>query len=155
QNDAVEGVALGQEEVLQPRLQRLAPAPQLGQFLLGVELHLRVRLGGRQRLGLGQVEQHLFIFEIGFDLPGQRAVFLGGFGAAASAAGWSAAPATLLRLAQLYLRWNLSTRPVVSTNFILPVKNGWQAEQISTVMFLRVLRVGILLPQPQVMTTSS
>jgi hypothetical protein len=38
----------------------------------------------------------------------------------------------------------------VSTNFILPVKNGWQAEQISTVMFFRVLRVVNLLPQPQV-----
>ena len=37
--------------------------------------------------------------------------------------------------------WNFSTRPVVSTNFILPVKNGWQAEQISTVMFfLRAAR---------------
>src|SRR5262245_66669849 len=46
-----------------------------------------------------------------------------------------------LRLAQLYLRWNFSTRPVVSRNFILPVKNGWQAEQISTVMFFLVLRV--------------
>ena len=40
-----------------------------------------------------------------------------------------------LRLSQLYFFWNFSTRPVVSTNFILPVKNGWQAEQISTVMF--------------------
>src|SRR5205823_9237890 len=66
-----------------------------------------------------------------------------------ASAGASAA-AGLPRLAQLYFRWNFSTRPVVSTNFILPVKNGWQAEQISTVMFCRVLRVGILLPQPQV-----
>src|SRR5215472_7591393 len=60
-----------------------------------------------------------------------------------------------LRLSQLYLRWNFSTRPVVSTYFILPVKKGWQAEQISTVMFLRVLRVTNLLPQPQVTVVSS
>src|SRR5438132_8288271 len=64
------------------------------------------------------------------------------------------APA-FLRLSQLYLRWNFSTRPVVSTYFILPVKNGWQAEQISTVMFLRVLRVVNLLPQPQVTVAST
>src|SRR5205085_7172075 len=59
------------------------------------------------------------------------------------------------RLSQLYFFWNFSTRPVVSTYFILPVKNGWQAEQISTVMFLRVLRVTNLLPQPQVTTAST
>src|SRR4051812_21440307 len=61
----------------------------------------------------------------------------------------------LRRPAQLYLRWNFSTRPVVSTYFILPVKNGWHAEQISTVMFLRVLRVVNLLPQPHVTVHSS
>src|SRR5215831_6736767 len=60
-----------------------------------------------------------------------------------------------LRLSQLYLRWNFSTRPVVSTYFILPVKNGWQAEQISTVMFFFVLRVVKRLPQPQVTVASS
>src|SRR5438093_5504896 len=60
-----------------------------------------------------------------------------------------------LRLSQLYLRWNFSTRPVVSTNFILPVKNGWHAEQISTEMFFLVLRVMNLLPQPQVTVQSS
>src|SRR3954462_10604700 len=60
-----------------------------------------------------------------------------------------------LRLSQLYLRWNFSTRPVVSTYFILPVKNGWHAEQISTVMFLRVLRVTNLLPHPQVTVDST
>src|SRR5438445_13201269 len=69
--------------------------------------------------------------------------------------GASAASPAFLRLAQLYLRWNFSTRPVVSTNFILPVKNGWHAEQISTVMFFRVLRVGIFWPKRLVMTTSS
>src|SRR4029078_38515 len=31
-----------------------------------------------------------------------------------------------------YRLLNLSTRPAVSTSFCLPVKNGWQAEQIST-----------------------
>src|SRR6266403_775230 len=67
----------------------------------------------------------------------------------------AAASPAFLRLPQLYLRWNFSTRPVVSTNFILPVKNGWQAEQISTVMFFLVLRVVNLLPQPQVTVASS
>src|SRR5438067_10711785 len=61
----------------------------------------------------------------------------------------------LRRLSQLYLRWNFSTRPVVSTYFILPVKNGWHAEQISTVMFFLVLRVVNLLPQPHVTVASS
>src|SRR5262245_42644351 len=68
--------------------------------------------------------------------------------------GAAAAPC-FLRLSQLYLRWNFSTRPVVSTYFILPVKKGWHAEQISTVIFLRVLRVTNLLPQPQVTVVSS
>src|SRR5712692_6009475 len=68
--------------------------------------------------------------------------------------GAAAAPC-FLRWSQLYLRWNFSTRPVVSTYFILPVKKGWQAEQISTVMFLRVLRVTNLLPQPQVTVAST
>ena len=44
---------------------------ELGQFLLGVLLHLRVGLGGRQRLGLGHVFQHLLVFEIGLDLLGE------------------------------------------------------------------------------------
>src|SRR5579872_4582876 len=74
------------------------------------------------------------------------------FGVSASADG--SAPC-FLRLSQLYLRWNFSTRPVVSTYFILPVKNGWQAEQISTVMFFFVLRVTNLLPQPQVTVAST
>src|SRR6516165_10929000 len=60
-----------------------------------------------------------------------------------------------LRLSQLYLRWNFSTRPAVSTYFILPVKNGWHTEQISTAMFFLVLRVTNLLPQPQVTVVSS
>src|SRR5262249_61741371 len=65
------------------------------------------------------------------------------------------ASAAFLRLSQLYLRWNFSTRPVVSTNFIFPVKKGWQAEQISTLMFFFVLRVLNLLPQPQVTVAST
>ena len=42
----------------------------------------------------------------------------------------------------------------LSTNFILPVKNGWQPEQISTVIAFLVLRVVNLLPQPQVTVAS-
>src|SRR3954463_11500472 len=44
---------------------------------------------------------------------------------------------------------NRSTRPAVSTNFCLPVKNGWQAAQISTAIRDRVLRVVNVLPQAQ------
>src|SRR5437868_1466326 len=69
-------------------------------------------------------------------------------------AGSAVSPA-FLRLSQLYFFWNFSTRPVVSRNFILPVKKGWQAEQISTVMFFLVLRVLNLLPQPQTTVASS
>src|SRR5207302_3541106 len=68
---------------------------------------------------------------------------------------YSAAVLCFLRLSQLYLRWNFSTRPVVSRYFILPVKKGWHAEQISTVMFFLVLRVTNLLPQPQVTVAST
>src|ERR1041385_5797778 len=70
------------------------------------------------------------------------------------AAGVSAAFASL-RLSQLYFFWNFSTRPVVSTNFILPVKNGWHCEQISTLMFFFVLRVLNSLPQPHLTVASS
>ncbi len=44
---------------------------------------------------------------------------------------------------------NFSIRPAVSTNFNLPVKNGWQALQMSTFSSLRVLRVVKVLPHPQ------
>ena len=44
---------------------------------------------------------------------------------------------------------NFSTRPAVSTNFCLPVKNGWHAEQMSTLIFDIVLRVVNVLPQAQ------
>ena len=47
-----------------------------------------------------------------------------------------------------YFRRKRSTRPAVSTNFCLPVKNGWQFEQISTWMSpLWVDRVSKLWPQ--------
>src|SRR4051794_8523367 len=44
---------------------------------------------------------------------------------------------------------NRSTRPAVSTNFCLPVKNGWHAEQMSTLIFGSVLRVSKVLPHAQ------
>src|SRR5215217_2817919 len=44
---------------------------------------------------------------------------------------------------------NRSTRPAVSTNFCLPVKNGWQLLQMSTVSFFCVLRVSNVFPQAQ------
>src|SRR6185312_3459236 len=51
-------------------------------------------------------------------------------------------------LALAYLRRKRSTRPAVSTRRCLPVKNGWQAEQISTWMSpLWVDRVSKLFPQ--------
>ena len=49
-----------------------------------------------------------------------------------------------------YLRRKRSTRPAVSTRRCLPVKNGWQLEQISTLIFpLWVERVSKLLPHEQ------
>src|ERR1700735_3380066 len=46
------------------------------------------------------------------------------------------------------LRRKRSTRPAVSISFCLPVKNGWQAEQISTTMSpLCVERVSNVFPQ--------
>src|SRR5262249_50743031 len=49
-----------------------------------------------------------------------------------------------------YLRRKRSTRPAVSSNFCLPVKNGWQLAQISTLMSpLWVERVTNAFPQAQ------
>src|SRR6266436_3083112 len=45
--------------------------------------------------------------------------------------------------------WNLSTRPAVSTNFCWPVKNGWQALQIPTMITGLVERVLTVLPHAQ------
>ena len=49
-------------------------------------------------------------------------------------------------LASYFLR-NLSTRPCVSTSLYLPVKKGWQLEQISMWKLPRVERVRISFPQ--------
>src|SRR5271165_2791395 len=50
-----------------------------------------------------------------------------------------------------YLRRKRSTRPAVSTSFCLPVKNGWQAEHISTWMSpLWVERVTKFEPQAHI-----
>ena len=49
-----------------------------------------------------------------------------------------------------YLRRKRSTRPAVSTRRCLPVKNGWQLEQISTLILpLWVERVSKVFPQEQ------
>jgi len=50
-----------------------------------------------------------------------------------------------------YFFWNLSTLPAESTSFCLPVKKGWQREQISTFRSPIVDRVSKELPQMQVM----
>lgn len=49
-----------------------------------------------------------------------------------------------------YFFLNFSTRPVESTIFCLPVKNGWHSEQISSFILLTVERVINELPQTQV-----
>jgi hypothetical protein len=49
---------------------------------------------------------------------------------------------------------NFSMRPAVSTNFSLPVKNGWHMLQMSTLISGTVLRVENVLPQPQRTTVS-
>src|SRR5215472_13008352 len=54
-----------------------------------------------------------------------------------------------------YLRRKRSTRPAVSISFCLPVKNGWQLEQISTWISPRcVERVVNVLPHAQCTRTS-
>src|SRR5581483_4382710 len=54
-----------------------------------------------------------------------------------------------------YFRRKRSTRPAVSISFCLPVKNGWQFEQISTPMSpLWVERVIKVLPHAQCTRTS-
>src|SRR6202007_3073389 len=56
-----------------------------------------------------------------------------------------------LAAASAYFFWKRSTRPAVSTSFCLPVKKGWQFEQISTrsISPLMVERVWKVLPQAQ------
>ena len=50
---------------------------------------------------------------------------------------------------------NRSTRPPVSTILCVPVKNGWQTEQISVLSSLRVEPVVNVFPHTQVTTASS
>jgi hypothetical protein len=59
--------------------------------------------------------------------------------------------ASTLAAASAYFLVKRSTRPAVSISFCLPVKKGWQLEQISTFSFspLMVERVWKLLPQAQ------
>jgi len=55
-----------------------------------------------------------------------------------------------------YLRRKRSTRPAVSTRRCLPVKNGWQLEQISTLILpLLVDRVVNSFPHEQCTCTSA
>lgn len=65
-----------------------------------------------------------------------------------------AAPA--LAAASAYFFVNRSTRPAVSISFCLPVKKGWQLEQISTlnVSPFMVERVGKVCPQAQCTVTA-
>ena len=60
-----------------------------------------------------------------------------------------------LAAASAYFFWKRSTRPAVSTSFCLPVKKGWQLEQISTrsISPLMVERVWKVLPQAQCTVT--
>lgn len=50
--------------------------------------------------------------------------------------------------------WKRSMRPAESINFCLPVKNGWQLEQISTMNESRVEPVLYVAPQAHVMVTA-
>src|SRR6266705_6883237 len=61
-----------------------------------------------------------------------------------------------LAAASAYFLVKRSTRPAVSTSFCLPVKNGWQFEQISRLMApLWVDRVVNAFPHAQCTRTSS
>jgi hypothetical protein len=61
-----------------------------------------------------------------------------------------------LAAASAYFFWKRSTRPAVSTSFCLPVKKGWQLEQISTrsISPLMVERVWKVWPQAQCTVTA-
>src|SRR5580700_11043444 len=54
-----------------------------------------------------------------------------------------------------YRFWKRSTRPAVSTNFCVPVKNGWHFEQMPMRMSLRVDFVLMMLPHAQWITAST
>src|SRR5207245_8006173 len=64
-------------------------------------------------------------------------------------------PASTLAAASAYFLVKRSTRPAVSISFCLPVKKGWQFEQISTFSLspLMVERVVKLWPQAQCTVT--
>src|ERR1700758_2921099 len=64
--------------------------------------------------------------------------------------------AAVFAAASAYFLVKRSTRPAVSTSFCLPVKNGWQFEQISTrnISPLIVERVGKEFPQAQCTVTA-
>jgi len=53
-----------------------------------------------------------------------------------------------------YRFWKRSTRPAVSTSLLLPVKNGWQFEQISSRSSFLVLFVFHVVPHAQWTSTS-
>src|SRR4029077_7453939 len=59
--------------------------------------------------------------------------------------------AAVFAAASAYFFVKRSTRPAVSSSFCLPVKNGWQLEQISTrsISPFMVERVGKVFPQAQ------
>src|SRR5579859_926891 len=64
--------------------------------------------------------------------------------------------ASTLAAASAYFLVKRSTRPAVSISFCLPVKNGWQLEQISSeISPLCVLRVMNTLPHAQCTRTCS
>ncbi len=67
----------------------------------------------------------------------------------------SALADSALAAALAYFLVKRSTRPAVSTSFCLPVKKGWQFEQISTrsISPLMVERVWKVLPQAQCTVT--
>src|SRR5450432_340862 len=64
--------------------------------------------------------------------------------------------ASTLAAASAYFLVKRSTRPAVSISFCLPVKKGWQLEQISTLSMspLMVERVEKLCPQAQCTVTA-
>jgi hypothetical protein len=67
----------------------------------------------------------------------------------------AALAASTFAAASAYFFVKRSTRPAVSISFCLPVKKGWQFEQISTrnISPLMVERVGKVLPQAQCTVT--
>src|SRR4030065_528383 len=54
-----------------------------------------------------------------------------------------------------YFFWKRSTRPAESISFCLPVKKGWQREQISTEISFLIELVRISLPQAHLLTEST